>query len=127
MLNTNVDAVSKQLQDYAKTMERKLVNMVAGFAENVATSASDNTPVGNATDLDEGLSSDAGSAGSYARLYLQRYRDNRIAPEVGYHAGAWKYSENLNLIFDPSILSKEQSTSEVLADTRVNYKVGQTF
>jgi hypothetical protein len=127
MISTNVEAVAKQLQEYRKTMERKLTNMVAGFAENVALAATDATPVGNAGDLAQGLANNSGSAGSYAQLYLMRSEQTGIAPEVGFHAGAWRYSASMNLVFDPNIYAPEQAISEVLTDARASYKVGQTF
>jgi hypothetical protein len=114
MLNTNVDAVSKQLQDYAKTMERKLVNMVAGFAENVARAAIQNTPLGDSV--------------AYAGLYKMRYESQGLQPIEGLARGNWHYStsgnDTLKLVYGQDSGAKALSTFKLEVK---NYKLGQTF
>ncbi len=128
MLTSNADDIAKQLQEHAKKVRLKLENMVQGFASEVAGAASANTPVGNAGDLEWGLNNSNGSASTYADLYLRRSESPYfIEAEVGFHSGAWRYSENQNLVFDPNIYPEEQVTADTLKEARANYRLGNTF
>lgn len=122
MIKTNADDVAKSLEEYKKEVERKLIHMVAGFASEVAESASLATRKGHV------------SEGGNTKKYLDYYR-NRAKPEPvglgieaveGFHKGAWVYSEG-NLTFDKTIYPVGQMKSEVEYQAQANYKVGDSF
>lgn len=121
MLQIRTEEAAKELRDYKIELERRLTNMVAGFASEVAEKASGNTPIGNAEDLAAGLDyfSLGGTGGKppqeamYAMQYLKRFKRTGIQPEVGYHQGAWVYSPSGNPISDPTVRDPRDAVSDV--------------
>lgn len=112
-VSVNTSDLLKQLRDIKTEVERKMKNMVTGFAYNVVLSASDNTPLGE--------------EGRYDNLYDLRAKNFGIEATPGFHMGAWRYSESGNLAFDTNIYSPEEATSRVMQDAKANYNVGDTF
>lgn len=101
------EQLQKQLEEFSVTFKRKLENMVEEFAVEVAKTASNQTPIGNETDLMKG-------SGSYWNYYKTR-RDNFGLPiEVGYHKGAWGFSNTSNFSFQQKI----ESVMNMLNDVR---------
>ena len=127
MLTCNAEEVQESLLKAKTEIQRKLENMVAGFASDLARGISEGTPTGNAGDLAEGLASGVGSAGSYANYYLTREDNVGIEAAIGFHAGSWVYSEDGKYPFDPNIYTEEQVAADVLKDARSKYKLGETF
>jgi hypothetical protein len=119
---SNADAIAKQLEEYSKEVERRLKNMVAGFAREVALAASENTPVGNAEDIVR--------EGAYRNYYLDRQKPSPtgygISAEPGYHSGAWQYSEGA-MKFSPMIFTSNEMADDVENEASASYKLGDTF
>jgi len=127
MLTCNIEEVQESLVKFRNELSDKLEGMVAGFASELARSVSEGTPTGNAGDLAEGLASGVGSAGRYAQYYKSRENELGIETAIGFHAGAWVYSEDGKYPFDSNIYTEEQVESNVLSDARSKYKLGETF
>lgn len=118
MIKTNADEVAKSLDDYKKEVERKLKAMVVGFAQDVASAASDATRIGHI--------SEGGNTLNYINKYKQRAVEYGITPIEGYHKGAWQYTEG-ELQFNPVIYDKTTMLDTVDLKAEVNYKIGDTF
>lgn len=123
MIKTNADEVAKSLDDYKKEVERKLKAMVVGFAQDVASAASDATRVGHI------------SEGGNTLNYINKYKQRALPPSQGgygieaiegYHRGAWQYTEG-ELQFNPVIYDKATMLDTVDLKAEVNYKIGDTF
>lgn len=119
MITADTSKLEKQLAEYKAEVERKLKYMVAGFAMEITAVASAETPVGDADALI--------NRASYRGFYEQRQKDYGINMEIGFHAGAWVYSESNQLMFDPTIYSNEEAEGNVFATAKSNYKLGDTF
>lgn len=120
MINgSNSDVIAKQLEEFSKEVERKMKNMVAGFAREVALAASANTPKGNAPDM---LVEDS----RYRQYYLDRQDDYGIPIESGYHSGAWQYSEG-SMNFTPVIFSASEMSNDVFNEAEASYQLGNSF
>jgi hypothetical protein len=104
--------IEKQLSDYNKELEQRLIAMVAGFAGDVALAASNQTAVG---DVDK-----------YLKLYERRQKAWGLPVESGYHSGAWEYTEG-SLEFTPVINPKGTVQGGAKAQALVQYKVGDAF
>lgn len=116
---SNTDVIAKQLQEFSKEVERKLHNMIGGFAMEVATAASNNTPEG---------SSDMFIDGSrYRNYYLNRQDEFGLPIEPGYHKGAWQYTESGNPTFNPNIYTTSEMANDVFAEASASYKLGESF
>lgn len=116
---SNTDEIAKQLEEYSKEVERKMKNMVAGFAREVALAASENTPVGSAEDMLREKS-------RYRQYYLDRKDEYGIPVEPGYHSGAWQYSEG-NMKFVPVVFTSREMADDVFNEAESSYKLGDTF
>jgi len=116
---SNTDELAKQLEEYSKEVERRLKNMVAGFAREVALTASRNTPVGNFEDMMRENS-------KYRGYYLDRQDEFGIPVEPGYHSGAWQYSEG-TLDFKPVIFTANEMADDVFNETESSYQLGDSF
>lgn len=117
MITCNVDEVVRQLQAYHEETVRSLKRMVTTFAYYVTLEASRNTPVG---DFD-------GNA-SYQNLYKIREETYGIEATPGFHAGAWRYSEQWNdAFFDPTIYTEEQAAIGVKQDVASKVQLGKKF
>jgi len=134
MLAIQTDAAAKELRDYAVELERKLTNMVAGFAYEVTSAASENTPIGNAEDLEAGLdfyrSSTPGRPtpqAQYAGFYLKRFKRHGLPLEVGYHRGAWVYSASGSPVAGRDVQDPGDAANAVEERARGEYKIGETF
>ena len=118
MIKTNAEDVAKSLEEYKKEVERKLKAMVVGFAQDVASAASDATRIGHI--------SEGGNTLAYVNKYKQRAEDYNIDPIEGFHKGAWEYVEG-SLTFNPAIYDKSTMLSAVDYKAEANYKIGDTF
>jgi hypothetical protein len=104
--------IEKQLSDYNKELEQRLIAMVAGFAGDVALAASNQTAVGDAN--------------RYYGLYKKRQELTGLPIQEGYHQGAWEYTEG-GLEFTPIITPQGIMQGEVSFQARAQYKVGDDF
>lgn len=118
MIKTNADDVAKSLEEYKKEVERKLKAMVVGFAQDVASAASDATRIGHI--------SEGGNTLAYVNKYKQRANEYGIDPVEGFHKGAWEYVEG-SLTFNPTIYDKTTMLGDVDYKAEANYKIGDTF
>lgn len=112
-VSVNSQELAKQLQEIKLDTVRRMESMVAGFAQNVARSAVDNTPIGE--------------EGRYDDLYLLREDNLGIEPTPGFHMGAWRYDPDGSLTFDSTIYAPEEAISRALQETTANYTIGETF
>ena len=124
MIKADVTALQKSLEEAKKLIQARLENMVAGFAADVAESASMATRIGDSASLQV-------EGSSYRQYYIDR---NRPQPEglglpiqVGYHRGAWTYVEGGNLVFKPVINDSELVPDLVLGKAKAQYKLGDEF
>jgi hypothetical protein len=118
MINSNATEVAKSIEEYKKELERKLINMVAGFAGELTQAASDSTRIGDV--------SNAESAAKYVKSYKRREKKYGIKPIEGFHKGAWVYSEGV-IDFDETIYPVGIAVGEVISDARTKYKLGDSF
>jgi hypothetical protein len=112
MITADVDECSKSLETYKAEVERKLKAMVAGFAREIAETASSKTAIGDEA--------------KFFSLYQQRQMATGIEAKAGFHKGAWVYTEG-GLTFDPNIYSTGVMANEVEYQARTNYKIGDSF
>ena len=116
MLTNNADVISKELQQYATEVERKLKYAVAGFASEVALAASDNTAMAS-----EGL------INKWYGIYKARADQLGIDMAPGFHKGAWQYVEGDLVFDDPTIKSRARVGNEVQGEALAMYELGDTF
>lgn len=115
---SNTDEITKQLEEFSKEVERKMKNMIAGFAREVAITASENTPVGSNDMFVENT--------RYRNYYLNRQDEYGLPIEPGYHSGAWQYTEG-SPTFKPVIFTTEDVANDVFNEAEVSYKLGDIF
>ena len=116
---SNIDEVAKQLEEYSLDVQRRLKNMVAGFAREVSLAASNNTPVGSNDMFIE--------HSRYHNYYLDRKNKYGIPIEPGFHSGAWQYTETDTPTFTPVIFSKENAADDNFNEAESSYKLGDDF
>lgn len=113
MIQADTTELEKSLQEYKLEVERKLKHMVAGFAREVAETASSKTRLGDAN--------------KFFSLYQARAAGPLgIEAKAGFHKGAWVYSEG-ELAFDNNIYSTGVMANEVEFQARASYQVGDSF
>ena len=76
MLTANVDQILKELQSYNEEVKRKLSFMAKGFAYQIAATAIENTPLGDAN--------------AYFSSYLSRQERLGLDPVEGFARGSWQ-------------------------------------
>lgn len=118
-VSTDLSGLQKSLDQFVVDNKRKLEHMVAMFATELASEASDNTPIGDEYAL--------ANVDSYASWYDYRQKQYGIPAEVGFHKGSWQYSENQDLQFVPAIYEKASMLDDVQYEAEVNYKLGDSF
>jgi hypothetical protein len=115
----DTDKVLAELKEFHAQAVRKMTGMVILFAYNVTISASQNTPVG---DLEALVQRE-----SYRNFYLKRFQEYGIEINVGFHAGAWHYSEEWALGFDKNIYAEEEAAGRVQQDMKQRFMLGDYF
>jgi len=109
MITLDVSKVLKELEDYHKDTVRRLENMVKGFSYQIAKTAIEKTPLGDATKYFEWYQS---------RKYLE--------PEEGFARGSWQV--NTSGQFSMQALYGANSGTEALSLVKsdlASYKLGQ--
>lgn len=119
MIKADTSKLEEQLKQYIAEVERKLKYMVAGFAKEITELASSNTPVGDAEAL--------ANRYSYRQYYEKRNDRFGIEVDIGFHAGAWVYSQDGTPVFDPTIYPDENTSEKAFQQAKDIYKLGQTF
>lgn len=117
-ITSNTDALLKSLEDAKKTITRKLEGMVAHFAVDMATVASDATPVGDEMSMQR--PQDGGNR-KYRAYYEQRQRDSGLPIEPGYHAGAWEFGIPS---FKPIINDTQGMLDDIFNEAESMYRLG---
>lgn len=100
-------------------IELKIKEGISDFSFRVADIFSMNTPIGSKARLinDQG----------YRQLYQLRQAQYGIPVDVGFHRGAYKYSEGSPADFVPSIVHSKIASQQVKEDAFANYSVGDSF
>lgn len=128
MISVNYQNTLKDLIAFKADVERRMKNMVAGFAYEVTLAASEQTPIGSLSDLMAGLSGQGSKAQrNYAFAYKRRQRGYGIETDVGFHKGAWFYSEQPSAPFDPRIRSGLDAANDAYGDASTQYQIGDDF
>lgn len=112
MIQADTTELEKSLQEYKLEVERKLKHMVAGFAAEIAVSASNETRKGDAN--------------RFYGLYKLREEKTGIAAVAGFHKGAWTYTEG-GLTFNDVIYDVGTMADMTEYKAQVNYKIGDRF
>lgn len=119
MVDLDCKDLLKDLQEFLVVTERKLENMVRGFAYEIAIIASDKTPLGNYE--------------AYADLYQMRTtsptsQSYGLNPEVGFAKGSWQVSFDgqldLQELYGPS---SGTTASKAVRTHMMNYRLGDYF
>lgn len=119
MIEVDIKELENQLNQYKLEVERKLKYMVAGFAKELTDLASSNTPVGDAEAL--------ANRYSYRKYYEERQDSFGIEMDIGFHAGAWVYSQDGTPVFDNTIYPEENTSTKAFQQAKDIYKLGQSF
>ena len=119
----NADNAVSDLDKYIVELERRLKNMVVGFAYEITLHASGSTPIGNAEDLSE-KNPDFGQA-KYQYLYQTRSESYGIVPLVGFHRNAWVFSLSPSSTFNRTIGSNPEE--KVKSEGIASYRLGDDF
>jgi len=117
MVSADIKTAIKELEEYKKTLTRKLEHTVKGFAYELTMIASSNTPIGS----EEAIANNK----RYAKYYHDRMVATGLPEQVGFHKGAWSADVVDSFEFEPSIYSN----SSVAANAKqgvASYKLGQT-
>ena len=128
MIRVGYQDTLNDLRKFQEEVERKLKNMIAGFAYEVTLIASNNTPEGNEADLLAGLSGFGDKQQrNYAMLYRRRERAYGIDTETGFHKGAWFYSESPSKGLDKGFREGIHAAQDAYADALASYRIGEDF
>ncbi len=119
MITADTKPVVDSIRAAQADIKKRLEMLVANFAANAAELASSNTPVVNQENI--------GPEGRMRKLYEARLKRWDIPIEIGFHAGSWKYREDIGLILDPNIYAEEEVEGQVRADAKSRYQLGDTF
>jgi len=122
LITSNSQDVAKSLDEAAKVIERRLKQMMAGFAAEVASKASANTPIGNAEDAQNETT-------KYGMLYKNREKNYKIDADVGFHKGAFVYSESMlgTEDFNPNIVPVGLMLADIENMAESQYQIGDDF
>ena len=113
MITVDSKALVKDLQQFYLDTVRKLENMVRGFSYEIAMTAINNTPIGDAQE--------------YRGLYLRRERAYGLRPIEGLAKGGWQITNDGSLGFQQ--FYGQDSGKQALDSSKGNmldYKLGQT-
>lgn len=113
MITVDVSKVLEELKAYHQDTERRLKNMVTGFAYTIAKTAIEKTPLGDAE--------------TYFKLYELRQNRTGLQPEEGFARGSWQ--ANTSGQFSIQTIYGATSGTEALSFVKSdlsNYKLGDT-
>ena len=119
MISADISAVIKELMDYKLEVQRRLENVVAGFAYEFVLTLGANTPVGSEWALHNNH--------KYKEFYEYRQRTYGIPAEVGYHHGQWKVSASPMIQGTTDINSPDNAASSAKTLMQQSYALGSTF
>ncbi len=114
-ITSNFNEIAAEIDKAAQQFKKKLENMVAGFASEVALIAYSHTAIASQEFVNRWYS-----------LYKQRQDDYGIPITPGYHAGAWQYTEGVPSVI-PAVRSPQQVQTEEKTNASRLYQLGQTF
>lgn len=113
MISVDVSKVLKELQAYHQDTVRQLEKMVVGFSYEIAKTAIEKTPLGDAE--------------KYFALYAKRYKEKNLLPEEGFAKGSWQV--NTSGQFSMQAFYGQNSGDTALTFVRsdlASYKLGET-
>ena len=126
---SNADEVAKEILDYKTEVERKLRGMVSMFAYAATRAIQEKTPIGDQASIDAGKIATEGPQRDYYISYRDRKNNPNIGidTKVGFHRGAYEYSETGNFQFSPEI-TEEYAAAEALQNSvDARYAIGDKF
>lgn len=123
ILQANADNAVRDLEKYIIDLEKRLKNMVVGFAYEVTLHASGSTPIGNAEDLHE-ENPNKGQR-KYQWFYDKRFDSYGIPVNVGFHRNAWVFSLTPTTTLDRTIGSNPEE--KVRSVGNASYRLGDSF
>lgn len=126
---SNADAVAKEILDYKTEVERKLRGMVSMFAYAATRAIQEKTPIGDQDSIEAGRDATEGPQRDYFVLYRDRKNNPNIGidTKVGFHRGAYEYSESGNFQFSPEIVEEYAAAEEVQNAVDAKYAIGDKF
>jgi hypothetical protein len=119
MISADISAVIKELMDYKLEVQRRLENVVAGFAYEFILTLGNNTPVGDEHSIMFNH--------SYRAYYKIRQETYGIPMEAGYHSSQWKISTSGHIQGDTQITSPSEAANFAHNEMQQMYTLGSTF
>lgn len=128
---SNANEVAKEILDYKTEVERKLRGMVSMFAYAATRAIQEKTPIGDQASIDAGEIAANGPQKAYYELYSKRNDRFGIGGgddiEVGFHRGAFGYSESGNFQFVPVVMDELTAAEDLQMDVEAYYAIGDKF
>jgi len=104
---------------------RKMRNVVLAVAQEIAKYLNHYTIIGDADKIDE---NSPRFSYKYAKMYADRERKYGIEQQVGYHKGAYSYTESIRGVKNrEDIRTLAEMQSELKSDFSSQYTLGDTF
>lgn len=119
-VTSNTDSLLRSLEEAKRTITGKLEGMVVNFSVDMATVASDATPVGDEMSMQP--VSEGGNR-KYRAYYEQRQRETGLPIEPGFHQGAWEFGMPS---FKPIIYETSGMLNDIENEAESRYKLGDT-
>jgi len=120
-----------EMPNFRKNATRKAKAMIYALAENVLLNLSMNTKIGDIDKLmagaAEGAKKENPTAFQYFEMYKHRQTKYGLPMNVGYHAGAYTYSESRIPKFKNQITERDQMVANFKKDFMANFTLGDTF
>lgn len=108
------------VEKFRKNATRMMRTAVEAFALFVYDKVTQNTPIGDATRINENFP-------EYMRMYMRRWQNHGVEMKPGFHKGAWQYSDTKSPEFNAAINDLGTARKQFISDFRANYKPGQVF
>ena len=126
---SNADEVAKEILDYKTEVERKLRGMVSMFAYAATRAIQEKTPIGDQASIDAGEIATEGPQRDYYISYQDRKNNPNIGidTKVGFHRGAYEYSETGNFQFSPEITEEYAAAEDLQNSVDARYAIGDKF
>ena len=112
MIELDVSVLLDELVKYKSEVDRKLENMVRGFAYTISQTAIQNTPLGNSEE--------------FFKLYQYRQQRLGLQPQEGFAKGSWQVSPSGEFSIQQLYTVTSGSAALALVKTNLSsYKLGQ--
>ena len=117
-ISSNVKEVIADLKKIAEDNRERLTYMVITAASDIASIASDETPIAPV---------DWENRAWYVDTYAKRLEQHQIEKKPGFHKGAWVYSPYPSFDLEREIQPFENVGGQVTADMNYAYNLGDGF